>query len=92
MSDFLPKGYSYQIRFKARSDKSGKSDKKQELRALRQDALAVCAPISEQCRVMIRTTVVFTVTAAVVVEVIVVGSREHESFLLQNLTASFATK
>ncbi len=31
-----------------------------------------------------RKTVVFTVTAAVVVEVIFVGSREHESFQLQN--------
>ncbi len=48
--------------------------KKQELRALRQDAFAVCASISEQRRVIIRATVVFTVTAAVVVEVIVVGS------------------
>ncbi len=41
---------------------------------MRQDVLAVCASISEQRRVMIRTTVVFTVTTAVVVEVIVVGS------------------
>ncbi len=41
---------------------------------------------------MIRTIAVVIITAAVAVEAIVVGSREHESFQLQNLPASFVTK